>query len=168
MEWYKLINAELLKKYGKDINSQPMYRLVQNYNLTEKRFGSVFYGNIEMPNKQAVEVPKYSYVPDGFWILEQLFNTTNPELCFSSTYEPLWIFKTAEGEYQAPNLKACIYVIESSRTGPKPLETEDEKKRKEVATFYEMLGGNAGPAESLAAQSAVSYSGLDAPSLIKE
>jgi hypothetical protein len=168
MEYYKLINTELLKKYGKDINLRPMYRIVQNYNLTEKRFGSVFYGGIELPGKRDVEVPKYSYVPEGFWILEQLFNTTNPELVNNFTYEPVWIFKTAEGGYQAPNLRACIFIIEASRRGPVPIESEEEKKQKEITTFKEILGGNAGLAESIAAQSGVSYSGLDAPVLIKE
>lgn len=161
MEFYKSINKELLKKYGKDINLRPMYRIVQNYNLTEKRFGSVFYGNVELPNKEAVEFPKYSYVPEGYWILEQLFNTTNPELINNFSYEPVWVFKTKEGEYQAPNLKACIFVIEASRRGPVALESEDEKKRKEIATFKEMLGGNAGISESLASQEAISMSGLD-------
>jgi hypothetical protein len=167
MEFYKSINKELLKLYGKDINLRPMYRIIQNYNLTEKRFGSVFYGDIELPNKQVIETPKYSYIPDGFWILEQLFNTTNPELTSTFTYEPVWVFKTKDGEYQAPNLKACIFVIEASRRGPVALETEDEKKKKEIATFREMLGGNAGIAESIAAQSGTSMVGLDAPSLMK-
>ena len=161
MEYYKLINRELLKLYGKDINLRPMYRIVQNYNLTEKRFGSVFYGDIELPSKQAVEVPKYSYVPDGYWILEQLFNTTNKELCSTFTYEPLWIFKTKDGEYQSPNLKACVFVIEASRRGPVAIETADEKQKREIATFREMLGGNAGIAESLASQEGVSFAGLD-------
>ena len=38
MEYYKIINEELEKKYGKDIVGRPMYRIVQNSrSLTEKR-----------------------------------------------------------------------------------------------------------------------------------
>lgn len=162
MEFYKLINKELLNKYGYDSLKRPMYQLVQNYNLTEKRFGSMFYGDIELPNKEAIIVPKYNYVPEGYWILEKLFNTTNPELVNNFSYEPLWIFRSAEGAYQAPNLKACIFVIESALRGPAPIQSEEEIKKKESEKFFEMLGGKAGISDDLHAKSAVSYSGLDA------
>ena len=43
-----------------DVNRRPMYKLVQNYNLTEKRLGEVYFGDIKLPNKEAVEVEKYN------------------------------------------------------------------------------------------------------------
>ena len=171
MEYYKIINEELEKKYGKDIVGRPMYRIVQNSrSLTEKRKGTinVFYGSVFVREETGVhELPKYNYIPQDYWILERLFNTTNPELVEKFSYEPVWVFRTKDNGYQAPNLKACIYLIEAAQNGPTPMESEDEKGRREEEMFYEMLGGDAGPAEKIASQEGVSYSGLDAKDLFK-
>ncbi len=173
MEFYKIINEELLKKYGKDIAGRPMYRIVQNErSYTEKRKGNIstYAGSIFIREEFGVhEIPKYNYVPEGFWILEQLFNTTNPELTTNYSYEPVWVFRDPKTDkYQAPNLRACIFLIEASRKGPTPMESEEEKGNKEQQMFYEMLGGDPGPAEKIASQEGVSFSGLDAKSLLKE
>lgn len=167
MESYKIINEELLKRYGKDINNRPMYRLVQNYNLTEKRFELVEVYGVEVRNQIPVEVPKYTYIEDGFWILEKLFNTNNPDIAANFSYEPLWVFKTKEGLYQAPVLRACILIIESALRGPVAAISEEEQRRKEVEHFKEVLGGKAGIGEKIGSQEGVSFSGLDAPSQMK-
>ena len=167
MEYYKLINKNLVQQYGKDINNRPMYRLVQNYNLTEKRFETVVIYGVEVKNQIPIEAPKYNYIEDGFWILEKLFNTNNPEIAANFSYEPLWVFKTKEGNYQAPILRACIHIIECALRGPQAVLSEAEQKIKEVAKFKEILGGNAGIAEKIGSDEGVSYSGLDAPSQMK-
>ena len=77
------------------------------------------------------------------------------------SYEPLWVFKTKEGEYQVPNLKACIFLIETTLKGPQKQKTEEEIKKKEAEIFFEMLGGNAGIAESLHSQQAVSFANVN-------
>lgn len=173
MEFYKRINEELLRKYGKDIAGRPMYRIVQNTrSFTEKRKGNVstFAGLIFIREEFGVhEVPKYNYVPEDFWILEQLFYTTNPELTENFTYEPVWVFRDPKDDgYQAPNIKACIFLVEMSRKGKTEVETEEEKGNREQQMFYEMLGGDPGPAEKIASQEGVSFSGLDAQALLKD
>ena len=167
MENHKLINKALLVKYGKDIAGYPMYRLVQNGRaLTEKRIGDfrIYYGHIFLREEHGcLEVPKYNYIPDGRWILEKLFYTDNPELTTQRTYEPMHVFEL-NGEYQRPNYKACEFLIESALKGPSKALAEEEFDEKEVAMFYEMLGGKPG----IEGSPNVSYSGLDATSKIKE
>lgn len=173
MEYYKIINRELVKKYGTDVAKRPMYRIVQNTkSLTELRRGSVdhYAGRIYVGSVEGVhELPKYSYVKEDFWILEQLFYTTNPELVSKVSYEPLWIFKTDNDEYLAPNLKACVFVIEASRRGPLPQETEEEKAKKQRIKDMELIsqGYAAGcPSDRIAWGEGTSYAGLDAKSLL--
>lgn len=153
MEYHKLINKALLRKYGKDSLGRPMYRLVQNENLTEKRFGkyNIFYGHIFIrEEKGALETLKYPYIPKGHWILEKLFYTTNDELTEKATYEPLWHFNV-NGEYQVPNLRACELLIKFAQDGPKSLPSREDELKKEVEEFYEILGGNASAADYLSA-----------------
>lgn len=173
MENFKIINRKLQEKYGTDLSKRPMYRIVQNSkSLTEKRQGTVdhYAGDIYISSTTGIhELPKYSYIEDGFWILEQLFLTTNPELVQSWSYEPLWVFKDKEGNYQAPVLNACLFVIEASRRGPAPMETEKEKAEKQRIKDLELIsqGDTAGcAADRIAWGEGVSYSGLDAPKLI--
>lgn len=169
MENDKLINRELLSKYGKTSSGKPMYRLVQNSRgYTEKRKGNfkIYAGEIFIREEYGVhEVPKYNYVEEGIWILERYFNTTNPELCANHTYEPIWIFRTPDGGYQKPNLRAVILIVESSLRGPSNVltpPTEEEQISKESEMFYEMLGGKPTLDGSIASGEAVSYSGLNA------
>ena len=157
----EIINESLKKQYGVDINLRPFYRIVQNHNLTEKRLASIFYGEIEIPGKKAVETLKYNYLPDGYWILEQLFNTSNPELVQNFTYEPVYVFKGPDGEYQEPNLRACQFLVACIRRGPVAVLDEAEKMKKEKALFFEMLGGKSDLGEAIGAGEGVSYSGLN-------
>jgi hypothetical protein len=167
MENDKLINKELVHKYGRTLSGDPIYRLVQNHrSLTEKRKGQfdIYAGEIFIRTEYGVhEVPKYNYVEEGRWILEKFFNTTNPELCSNKTYEPLWVFQGPAGEYQRPNLKAVILIIESALRGPsEAVPTQAEQIAKETDQFYEMLGGKPSLDGSIASGEAVSYSGLNA------
>lgn len=162
MENAKLINKELEKKYGIDFARRPMYRIVQNINLPEKRF-------IEIDgNKVMTELPKYNYLPEGVWILEKLFYTSNPELAMNYSYEPVYAFLDPKtGGYQAPNLNATIFVVECSLKGPQKILSEMEEQNKEARLFFEMLGGKADLADAIHGDSAISMSGLDAPDQIK-
>lgn len=167
MEWYKDINRELKKLYGKDSNGLAMYRVIQNLNLTEKRRVEklmTLYGGIVWHTWDVEELPKYNYIPEGRWILEQLLNNDSPELTERRTYEPVWVFL----RNQSPNLKACIFLIECSRRGPSEIISEDEKIRKEQEEIFEYLGGNATNDHSTVDGSGISMAGLDAKSLIKE
>jgi hypothetical protein len=156
-----IINEHLKKQYGMDINMRPFYRIVQNINLTEKRFITHVIYDIEVPSKLPVECLKYNYLPEGYWILEQLFNTTNPELVENFSYEPAYVFKGPDGEYQAPNLRGCQFLIACIKRGPVAVLSEAEKMANEKAKFFEMLGGKSDLGEAIGAGDGVSYSGLD-------
>ena len=174
------INRELAEKYGKTLTGNAFFRIIQNSkSLTEKRFGTIdhFAGSIYIGSTEGIhELPKYSYFPEDFWVLERLYNTTNEELATNQSYEPLWVFRNPKDEgFQMPNLKACIFLIEMALKGPQAIPDEDEIKRKEAALFFEMLGGKADIGEKIGMDEGVSFAGLDPrtggseiPSLIKE
>lgn len=167
MEWYKDINRELKAKYGKAINGLPMYRVIQNLNLSEKRRVEkwvTLYNGIIYRVWDVEELPKYNYIEEGRWVLEQLFNNASEELIEKQTYEPVWVFSKG----QNPNLKACIFLIECSRRGPSEVISEDEQIRKEQEEIFEFLGGNATIDHMTADGSGISMAGLDAKSLIKD
>lgn len=167
MEWYKDINKELKKKYGKTVDGIPFYRVIQNLNLSEKRRVEKLitsYFGISWKTYDVEELPKYNYIPKGRWILEQLFNNDSPELTENRTYEPVWVFS----ENQSPNLKACIFLIECSRKGPSEVISEDEKIRKEQEDIFEFLGGVPTVDGMTQAGDGISMSGLDAVSLSKD
>lgn len=158
MEYYKLINKELDKKYGRELTTNlPKFRIVQNINLMEVRIGTFerFMGDLFLGRDfGAQEVPKYDYVPDGYWILEEIAFNDNPELPVKITYEPRWIFYwPVTFEYQKPNLKACIHIVErifAQRRGEiLQMPTEEEIKAFGKAKIFEELGGRAGISDKL-------------------
>ena len=170
MESAKSINKRLLKTYGKDVNGYAMYQIVQNgRNLIEKR--SVFSGLylFGKEQKSIKEVPKYTYIDHGLWILEKLFYTTNEELATTITYEPIWTFTDpATGGYQEPVYKFIELIIKSLNSGPTKMLSELEEDEKTKKEFYEFLGGKPGRGNldgTIADGSAVSYSGLDGKNL---
>ena len=172
MENEKVINKALKSKYGSDFAGYPTYRIVQNSkSLREHRFGTFrhYYGKIfSREETGCFNVLKYSYVPEGLWILEKLFyNEANPELTERRTYEPLFVFYDKDGGYFKPNFKLCEFVIECALNGPSKILSQKEKDDKEVEMFYEMLGGDATVDGSIADGSGTSYAGLDAPSKIR-
>jgi hypothetical protein len=115
-------------------------------------------GNMILQN-----VRKYSYVPNGVWILEMFMEYDNPEFLTKQSYEPLWTFVDAFDEPVKPNLKACILLVESSLRGAQEVMSEDEQKEKAEKAAYETLGGNAGIADKLNARE-----GISVPSNFKE
>jgi len=165
MESYKIINRELEKLYGKDIAGRPIYKIVQNLNLVEKRKGlhGNYYGDILLNEEYGVrEVPKYSYIAEGLWILERLFYTTNSESAEKFTYEPIWVFRDPKTNgYQMPVLSAVQFIIRCANEGPTKVLSDEEERIKEENTFYEKLGGNPGISDALAADAGVSFAGLN-------
>jgi len=170
MESEKSINKRLLKTFGKDVNGFPMYRIVQNgKSLTEKR--SVFSGLYLFGKEQrsVKEVPKYTYIDHGLWILEKLFYTTNEELANTVSYEPVWTFTDPKtGLYQEPVYVGIEFIIHCLEKGPKKVMSELEEDEIMKNKIFEFLGGNVGKTSldgSIADGSAVSMSGLDGKNL---
>jgi hypothetical protein len=170
----KKINQRLVKHFGKDINGYPMYRIVQNgKSLTEKRKGNfdIFSGAIFLRTlkDKIVEVPKYTYIKPGFWILEKLFYTEHPDLASKFTYEPVWTFTDPKtGGYQEPVYVFIEFLIKCLERGPTPVMSEEEMTAKEREKIFEFLGGKPGRGNldgTIADGSAVSMSGLDGKNL---
>ena len=170
MESPKRINKRLKKIFGKDINGHPMYRIVQNsLSLTEKR--STFAGFYLFGKEQKVikEVPKYTYIEHGLWILEKLFYSTNEELANTVTYEPVWTFTDPRsGGYQEPVYKFIEFIIKCLERGPTAVLSEQEMNEKTRNQIFEFLGGKPGRGSldgTSTTGSAVSYAGLDGKNL---
>jgi hypothetical protein len=171
MENPKKINQRLCKTFGKDINGYAMYRIVQNgKSLTEKRKGTfdIFSGSIfvkRLTNK-IVEVPKYTYIQPGLWILEKLFYTTHEEAISKVTYEPVWTFTDPlTGGYQEPVYLFIEFLIKCIERGPTPVLSEEEMSEAERKKIFEFLGGKPTLDGSIADGSAISMSGLDGKNL---
>ena len=165
MESEKVLNQRLIETFGKDVNGNAKYRLVQNTkNLTEKRTRQ-----IDLFRWETSEYRKYNYIPDDYWILEQLFYTDSAELTTKATYEPVWVFIAHDGSYQEPVYNALVFIIKSAQDGPKKVIGEQEQSEKTVKELFEYLGGKAGPMDGTTADgSAISMSGLDAQAATKE
>lgn len=107
MEQVKLINRKLFEYFGPAPNSDnvALFRIVWPEGLIEKRFG-VFEkhcNGIFMGEETGVrEVRKYSWVKER-WILEvyKASNILSSDIIKSGDgYEPIWIFRDKEGNYQ--------------------------------------------------------------------
>ena len=114
----KNINKQLITLEGRAFNNKPWFRISWSENQSENRVGTFndFYGEIFIRQFTGMrEVRKYDG-PDfkDRWILEKLIFIDNPELWDSyagGSYEPIWVFRDADGEYQKPTLKTVNFII---------------------------------------------------------
>lgn len=102
------INEKLLARFGRRFD-RPAYRLSWSTTAFENRFveGTEYIGNIKLRDVKAIQnMPKYPKDKDR-WVLEILVEIPEQlkhELVGDGglTYEPLWIFKKGNDEYQEP------------------------------------------------------------------
>jgi hypothetical protein len=114
----KLLNKKLIEREGRAFNGRPWYRIAWSENQTEKRIGTFndFHGEIFMRQFRGMrEVRKYEG-PDfrDRWILEKLIFIDNPEVWgayHEGSYEPIWVFRGPNGEYQKPNLRSVEFLL---------------------------------------------------------
>lgn len=114
----RLINKNLLKNHGKAFNGKVWYRLSWTDNEIEKRVGTFndFYGEIFLRQFKGMrEVRKYEGPQfRERWVLEKLVFIDNPEvwdLLNEGSYEPIWVFRTADGGYQRPIHRSIEFII---------------------------------------------------------
>lgn len=141
-------NIWLKDTYGSTLDGRPKFRVVWSTNLLEKRFGVFrdFYGHILVREVKGVrEVLKYPFYQDR-WVLEKLdYVGDNHELIEKSTYEPLFVFQTAEGAFLPLNQRAVnffmhFYNQRGKLLSPSDIEDEEMKKyEREVNYFKEYL-----------------------------
>lgn len=150
----KDINVRL-KRFGKNLMGDSLFRLVWSDEQHEKRIGTYneFYGSIFLRTTSGcLEVPKYPYLKKR-WVLERWFP---PNLVYDlsipdsvrGSYEPVYVFESGGGGYLEPNWKVVEIVISQIESKAKgfverksELEDLDEKKEEgEVQGIEDKIG----------------------------
>lgn len=148
----KNINKRLDKLHGRAFNNRPWYRVSWSENQSEKRIGTFndFYGEIFVRQFKGLrEVRKYDG-PDfkERWIMEKLVFIDNPEVWGSyeeGSYEPIWVFRDKDGEYQKPTYRSVEFLLGMinqpivKKTDKMIDDDEEEKLKKEEAEEFDQL-----------------------------
>jgi hypothetical protein len=143
-----------LRDQEKKLNGEPTYRLVWSDKETEVRLGTF---NDFTPSglfirtvTEAREVLKYPFIKER-WILEKYIppemaaNAEIPSTMFGS-YEPLYVFENAAGEYLKPTLKVVEFIINVKRqrldrmTPAERKEFFEKQDQQAVQATYDSLG----------------------------
>lgn len=142
------INKKLEDYYGKDLYGNPKFRLSWSNFQVEKRKGTFneFSGDLFVRQTTGVkEVKKYPYI-DSRWVLEIISPNPYDDVDTKLSYEPLWVFQNAHGDYVEPIWRAVNFVItcylNPQKLTPGQIESEDEREfAKEVLYFENLLAG---------------------------
>ena len=165
-----IMNQKLKDAFGLDsISGLPIWRIVWSEAELEKRYGT--YDDITPSGiflrqvTEVREVPKYKQWIHAKYVLERLVVVPEinqhelPEQKLS--YEPLWVFEDAKGNYLPPKWEACEFIIHAvlAATGKGSLsrynDPEDSqeasldlKKRRVDGIIEELYGDDSGLAGS--------------------
>lgn len=117
MEKLESINSTLIDLFGIDtVTGKPMFQVVWAPDQVEKRMSKFTENGIEMLEPKVLELKKYPWMGD-FYVLERL--VIIPEINIRDlpatklSYEPLWVFRTQEGQPLPPNSQVCKFVIDT-------------------------------------------------------
>lgn len=140
------INQSLREKYGIDtLTTLPMWRVVWSDDQFEKRYGTfddITPAGIYIRTVTEVrDVPKYRQWIQQKYILERLVvvpDYQQKELVEAKlSYEPMWTFEDANGQYLPPRFDACEFIINTvlaAQHGTHNLKKyEDEESTQEKA-----------------------------------
>jgi hypothetical protein len=145
------INQRLKDRYGIETDSSlPIWRVVWANDQLEKRLMECSPTGIALIHPMVFEVKKYM-VQDRF-ILERLVlvpEENQKELGgVKKSYEPLWVFESAQKEYLPPRTDACQFIIDlvlaaiSQTPGSMKKYVEVDDKEERLAKLTEELFGN--------------------------
>lgn len=113
-ETIKSLNLRLIDYFGKFENGEPNFKLVWSEDEIEKRLLKTTVNGIELLFPETAIVPKYSYIKERF-ILERIVpipNIDSRELLDKKlSYEPIWVFESADGEPLAPDWEVINILI---------------------------------------------------------
>lgn len=105
----KEINRVLEKVYGKNLKGEPIFRISFSDTQIEKRFGKFaeFSGPIFLREFCGLrEVPKYPYLKAKYvlerWMPPSLAHTHEIPGTSEGSYEPVYVYQTADGEALSP------------------------------------------------------------------
>jgi hypothetical protein len=117
-ETIESINRQLIDLYGIDtVSGKPIWRIVWSEDQYEKRLVNVVDSGLFLTEPIVREVPKYRHYIREKYILEYL--SIIPEFQKSDlpstkvSYEPIWTFVDAQGNYLPPKLEAAKFIIDA-------------------------------------------------------
>jgi len=159
MEKIEVLNKRLEDNYGKFEDGRPTWRVVWSDDQREMRYGTYQKYSSEgiwLCDETGVkEVSKYDYLPHIF-ILERLIpvpEVSMIELIINTSYEPVWAFKSANGDALPVVWDAVELIIKTVMTASakivgakyKPSELENnslEAREMRITLLEESLFGN--------------------------
>lgn len=105
---------QFLNKLGEFSPGYPNYRFVWSTDQYENRLGTyrdhTESGVFIRERTEIRRVPKYVLFRNR-WVLEKAEAVNNQDLGNTISYEPLWVFHNALGEYLPPSLKAVRFIM---------------------------------------------------------
>jgi hypothetical protein len=112
------INRQLIDLFGIDtITGRAIWRIVWSENQFEKRLIDTTPEGLFLLTSIVMEVPKYRQWIKEKYVLERLVivpDINQNELPVSKlSYEPIFVFENARGEYLPPKMEVCKIVIDT-------------------------------------------------------
>ncbi len=156
MESIESLNQRLIDHFGIDTSTgQPIFRIVWADDQTEMRLVATLDSGIEMLYPAVREVKKYPFIRH-LYLLERLVlvpDINKEELpAVKMSYEPVWVYKSQNGEALPPIWDATKFVIDTlyAALGKKSLrkymedekETSVEGKEQKIIEMQQELFGN--------------------------
>ena len=117
MEKLETINQYLEDNFGIDTDSfKSIFRVVFSDEQFEKRSTKFTDTGIELLEFEVRELPKYPWI-DGCYVLERLVVVPDVNLKelagLKKSYEPLWVFRDAQGFPVPPTILGCKFIIDA-------------------------------------------------------
>jgi hypothetical protein len=150
MKEIKHIN-KFLKTFGCAFDGRPNFRIVWSSDRTEKRYGTFhkYYGHIYLGEWSGIQERKM-YEDIGIydkWVLEELEFSYDQSIIGSENghYEPKWVFRTRDNEYQKPIMEAVEFLMQCKfahvvRRDARAIDNEQKlKSDKNIKNIMEML-----------------------------
>lgn len=153
-ETIETINAQLIDLYGIDtVTGKSMWRVVWSEDQLEKRLVDTLDSGLILSKPVVREVPKYRPYINEKYVLERLvvvpeINQKNLPVSKLS-YEPMWTFMDAQGNYLPPRIDACQFIVDTlyAAMGKQSLAkykdpdaglSTDDQKEKKLAQIQEL------------------------------
>lgn len=111
-------NKRLALHYGELDAGKPYFRLVWSDDVFEKRWMTHTDEGFQLLFPEVREVPKYRnwkpsrYILEGLQVIDP---STETDIPFRTSYEPLWTFQDSHGEYLIPIWPAIHMILETVR-----------------------------------------------------
>lgn len=150
------INRHLVNYFGIDtVSGLPMFRVVYSEDQYEKRLTKYSDGGIELLHAEVRLLPKYKQWIQNKYLIERLVvvpDVNVAELAAQKlSYEPIYVFEDAQGNYLPPKTNGCKFVIDTmyAAMGKSSLvkyvddeATDPDFKEKRVRELQAELFGN--------------------------